>query len=116
MKARTKLERRVLELGDRLPALSKAKREWAFSLFPAYGFYLKKGEVWCQCCGYLDRVLIPELAVSLEVGHTCPRCGKTITLKHLTEKDCKHEARYVSFIQRTEKLNVIRTTRCTATG
>ena len=81
MKARTKLERRVLELGDRLPALSKAKREWAFSLFPAYGFYLKKGEVWCQCCGYLDRVLIPELA----------------------------EARYVSFIQRTEKWNVIRT-------
>lgn len=109
MKARTKLERRVLELGDRLPALSKAKREWAFSLFPAYGFYLKKGEVWCQCCGYLDRVLIPELAVSLEVGHTCPRCGKTITLKHLTEKDCKHEARYVSFIQRTEEWNVIRT-------
>ena len=109
MKARTKLERRVLELGDRLPALSKAKREWAFNLFPAYGFYLKKGEVWCQCCGYLDRVLIPELAVSLEVGHTCPRCGKTITLKHLTEKDCKHEARYVSFIQRTEEWNVIRT-------
>lgn len=109
MKARTKLERRVLELGDRLPALSKAKREWAFSLFPAYGFYLKKGEVWCQCCGYLDRVLIPELAVSLEVGHTCPRCGKTLTLKHLTEKDYKYEARYVSFIQRTEEWNVIRT-------
>ena len=70
MKARTKLERRVLELGVRLPALSKAKREWAFGLFPKYGLYLKKGEVWCQCCGYLDRVLIPELAVSLEVGHT----------------------------------------------
>ena len=53
MKARTKLERRVLELGDRLPALSKAKREWAFSLFPAYGFYLKK-----------RRSVVPVLRVS----------------------------------------------------
>ena len=83
MKARTKTERRVQELGRRLPAISEAKRKWAFSLFPKNGLYLKKGEVWCQCCGHVDRVLIPELAVSLAVGaHTCPHCGTTLTLKH----------------------------------
>lgn len=110
MKARTKLERRVLELGDRLPALSKAKLEWAFGLFPKYGLYLKKGEVWCQCCGYLDRVLIPELAISLEVGaHICPRCGATLTLKHHQRGMNTNEGRMVSFIQRFAEWNVIRT-------
>lgn len=110
MKARTKIERWVQELGRKLPPVSEAKRKWAFGLFPKNGLYLKKGEVWCQCCGHVDRVLIPELAVSLAVGaHTCPHCGTTLTLKHHQRGMDTAEKRMVSFIQRFGGWNVIRT-------
>lgn len=47
MKPRTKLEKKIVELSNKIPEISDAKRRWAFSLFPVNGFYLKKGEVWC---------------------------------------------------------------------
>lgn len=109
MKARTKLQKHVQRLGLGLPALSEAKRRWACGLFPAEGLYLKRGEVWCQRCGYIDRVPLPSLAVSLEVGHTCPGCGATLTLKHHDAKRETTKELHVSFIQRVPGWTVIRT-------
>ena len=81
MKPRTKLEKHAMALAGKLPPLTDAQRRYAISLFPKIGYYLKKGEVWCQCCGYIDRVSKPMLAVSLEMEtHYCPNCGKSLNL------------------------------------
>ena len=110
MKPRTRIERQVVELSGKLPAISEAQKKWAFSLFPVKGFYLKKGEVWCQCCGHLEKVLIPVLEVSLQVGsHICPKCGKPLRLVHLFDGACKDEMHIVSFLTCYKGWNVIRT-------
>lgn len=110
MKPRTKLEKKIVELSNKIPEISDAKRRWAFSLFPVNGFYLKKGEVWCQCCGHVDHVSKPMLAVSLELeSHTCPNCGKRVTLEYQRGGACRRESRYVSFLQTFFGINVIRT-------
>lgn len=116
MKAKTKLQKHVQQLGRKLPALSEAKRRWACGQFPTVGLYLKRDEVWCQRCGYVDRVQIPELAVSLEMGHTCPRCGEWLTLKHHAAETDITDERHVSFIQRTAGWTVIRTFRAQRTN
>nr|DAS70988.1 MAG TPA: PcfJ-like protein [Caudoviricetes sp.] len=110
MKPRTKLEKRILELGKKLPGISEAKKRWAFGLFPVEGFYLKKGEVWCQCCGHVDQVSKSILAVSLGVDeHTCPNCGKSLKLIHSTSRTSQILLRRVSFLQAFFGFNVIRT-------
>lgn len=110
MKPRTKLEKKIVELSNKIPEISDAKRRWAFSLFPVNGFYLKKGEVWCQCCGHVDHVSKPMLAVSLELeSHTCPNCGKRVALEHHRGRSCRSEIRHVSFLQTFFGINVIRT-------
>lgn len=94
-----------MELSNKIPEISDAKRRWAFSLFPVNGFYLKKGEVWCQCCGHVDHVSKPMLAVSLELeSHTCPNCGKRVALEYQRGGACRSESRYVSFRKRSSGL------------
>ncbi len=110
MKPRTKLEKLVVELSSKLPAITEAQKKWAFGLFPINGFYLKKGEIWCQCCGYVDRVSKPELAVSMELeSHVCPQCGKLISITHLHEGEHYNEKKHVSFLRPFGGWNVIRT-------
>lgn len=110
MKPRTKIEKLVVGLSGKLPAITEAQKKWAFGLFPINGFYLKKGEVWCQCCGYVDRVSKPELAVSMELEtHVCPGCGKILNITHLHEGEHYNERKHVSFLRSFGEWNVIRT-------
>lgn len=110
MRPRNKAERMVLEMSSRLHGISDEKKEWAFRLFPVKGFYLKSGKVWCQCCGHVDSVSKPELAVSVELeSHVCPKCGNNIKITHLHDGEFYNEDRLVSFVETFEKWNVIRT-------
>ena len=111
MKPRTKLEKHSVALAGKLPPLTDAQRRYAISLFPQVGYYLKKGEVWCQCCGYIDRVSKPMLAVSLEMEtHYCPNCGKSIQMEHRLDRQKKisERVRY-SVVQSFRGIMVVRT-------
>lgn len=110
MKPRTKLEKYVVELAGKLPPLTDAQRRYAISLFPQVGYYLKKGEVWCQCCGYIDTVSKPMLAVSLEMeSHICPNCGKSLNLEHRHSRKANSEERLYSVVQSFRGMMVVRT-------
>ena len=92
----TKREQRVMALHDRLPELSKAQRKFMMQDFPMVGYYWKRGEVWCQHCGHVEKVQMPELAVSLEYDdYICPVCGQRLTLKHYAQKGGKRDEEYL---------------------
>lgn len=82
----TKREQKVMKLHNRLPELSEAQRRWMLSLFNDIGYYWKRGEVWCQHCGHIEKIDMPQLAVDLECdGYVCPACGHRLLLKHYRE-------------------------------
>ena len=115
-KARTKREREVLALREKLPELSDAQMRWVREkVFGKYGYYWKQGEVWCQYCGHHDRITKSELAVSLGVDfHTCPQCGNHLKLKnwkdrHTQKYGGQEEVRLVSFITTISRWTVVRT-------
>lgn len=113
MKPRTKLEKQVAELSSKLLDITEVQKAYPFShLFKKVGYYWKKGEVWCQCCGHIDKVLKPLLAVSIDVGeHICPSCGTCLHLKHWrqTNRQYSNEKRYYSIIQPFNGWMVVRT-------
>lgn len=92
----TKREQRVMALHDRLPKISPRQRAFMAKDFPMVGYYWKRGEVWCQHCGHVEKVLMPELAVSLECDdYICPVCGQRLTLKHHAQKAGKRDEEYL---------------------
>lgn len=109
----TKLQQEVLEMSKKLPALTEAQAAYpSEKLFPKVGYYLKKGEVWCQCCGHIDQVLKPVLAISIEVeSHTCPKCGATLKLHHWDRDKSKYsnEGVHYSIVQPFKGWMVVRT-------
>ena len=112
MKPKTKLQKQVVELSNQLPPLTEAQREYPYKhLFKNTGYYWKKGEVWCQCCGHVDEVLKPSLAVSIGVGtHICPQCGESLVLEHWNQSNRRYsnEKRIYSIIQPYKGWMVIR--------
>lgn len=123
-RGRTKREREVLSLNEKLPKeLTGAQKKWIKEkIFEDYGYYWKKGLVWCQCCGHWDKVVKQELAISLDIeSHVCPECGKVLKLKHWSERDnqkygCVEDVYDVSFITTIGSYTVIRTWHCSRTN
>lgn len=113
MKPKTKLQKQVVELSRKLPPLTKAQKQYAVTgLFERLGYYWKKGEVWCQCCGYVDHITKPMLAVSIGVeSHVCPNCGADLRLEHWNQSNRKiiSETRNYSLVQSFKGWMVIRT-------
>lgn len=84
--ARTRIEREVLSMAVELPKVTEAQKKWGFSIFEKRGIYWKSGEVWCQCCGHVDKVEKNELAVSLALeSHVCPNCGAALKIVHWSD-------------------------------
>lgn len=111
MKARTKLQKTLQAWSAQLPPLTAAQRKYAYALFARLGYYWKgSGKVWCQCCGHAYNVLLPELAISMEVGHNCPDCGASLTLRHWREGQREYtEERYFSVLRPWRGWMVVRT-------
>lgn len=105
------MEKQMVAFSKKLPPLTKAQREWAEKQFKAKGYYLKKGEVWCQCCGYIDHVIKPMLAISLELGtHICPNCCKSLRLGHWMDRNkTRNECFRFSVVQSFRGRMVVRT-------
>lgn len=94
MKPRTEREREVMRLHASLPAITKAKREWAIdNCFDAVG-YICKGIVWCTKCGGQFEKKTSDLSVSLKVEDkaVCPHCGRKLELKVSRKKKIKDTA------------------------
>ncbi len=113
MKPRTKLEKKVAELSSKLPDITDTQKAYPYKhLFKELGYYWKKGEVWCQCCGHIEQVLQPILAVSLDVGsHLCPNCGTNLHLEHWnqTNRQYSNECIQYSVVQSFKDWMVVRT-------
>lgn len=81
MKPRSKREKMFVEMAGKLPLVNK--KRILKGVFSNDGFYKKKGEVWCHCCGHIEQVSKPELSVSIGCEtHTCSACGTILQLHH----------------------------------
>lgn len=105
---RKSLGKLVLEMSKHLKPLTKKERDYARGIFPTSGYYKKDGEVWCHCCGHVERQLPGSLDIDLEVGYQC-RCLQHLVLEHQPRKENLTEAKYYSVVQTYNKWQVIRT-------
>lgn len=95
-------------MSKHLKPLTKKERDYARGIFPTSGYYKKDGEVWCHCCGHVERQLPGSLDIDLEVGYQC-RCLQHLVLEHQPRKENLTEAKYYSVVQTYNKWQVIRT-------
>ena len=87
MRPRTKLQKTVANLSERLPDITEKQKQWAFEhCFAPIAYYTKKS-VWCTLCGGAFDWMASDLAVALEIDDKiiCPHCGKELKLEK-TEK------------------------------
>lgn len=112
MKPRTKRERLLCQLAEKLPQLTDNQRTYPKEhIHPHKGYYWKSGLIWCQCCGKLYPNTHAMMEVSLELGvDICPNCGKEIKLEHARAK-MKYEqvCSYYAIITTYQGWQVIRT-------
>lgn len=106
--ARKSLGKLVIEMSKHLRPLTQKEKEYARSIFPASGYYEKDGEVWCHCCGHVERQLPETLDIDLEVGYQC-RCLQHLVLEYRPRKENLTEAKYYSVVHTYNKWQVIRT-------
>lgn len=106
--ARKSLGKLVIEMSKHLRPLTKKEKDYARSIFPASGYYKKDGEVWCHCCGHVERQLPETLDIDLEVGYQCG-CLQHLVLEHQPRRENLTEAKYYSVVHTYNKWQVIRT-------
>lgn len=81
MQPKTKLQKRVYALSQKMPPLSEAQREWALkNVFKPSG-YIRKKSIWCHECGSTfksENTMHDTILGEKE----CPVCGECIELQH----------------------------------
>lgn len=99
-----------------LKPLTLEQKQYARSIFPNVGYYKKDGEIWCHCCGKVEKELPDILAIDLADGiHQC-ECGNHIMLEYAPRKTHESEGRYYSVVQTCKGWQVIRTFYVTRTN
>lgn len=104
--AKTKLQRKCLELQETLPPLTEAQVAWARKVKPKVGYRVARGRngkhtcIWCQVCGQMDEIATPKytrydvldnetalhkiLDNETERKHICSGCGTKISITRKT--------------------------------
>ena len=102
MKARTKLQKRVMEAHCKLPDLTENQKRWAIENCHGEDAYLTKDEIWCLHCGEIFKSDVSQLSVDI-IGHEtiCPNCGRK--LKVTTSRKKKFEENWYYTILTTFK-------------
>lgn len=95
-------------MSSHLKPISEKEKEYAKTIFPSTGYYKKNGEVWCHCCGSIEKQLPGILEVDLELGYQCS-CLNHLILENKPRKDSLTESKFYSVIQTYNKWQVIRT-------
>lgn len=93
-KARTKIEKKLVQWAGKLPALTNEHLSWAKeNMFEDVGYFKYKArEMWCQVCGNMEPFLPEEspstlIAMFQMEGYVCPCCGTELKVKQYMKKD-----------------------------
>ena len=98
----------VLRMCKHLKPLTIEQLQYARQIFPKEGFYKRNGEVWCQCCGHIEKQLPGSLEIDIETGYQCS-CGENLKLAYERKKTFNSESKYYSIVQTYKGWQVIRT-------
>lgn len=113
MKPRNKLERLVVELSGKLPAITDIQKEWAKEYVFEHLAYKCKNELWCSECGktWVD-TSNSELGVTILGDKTeCPYCHHRLNIK-VSRKQKSHEEVCMSVLQVKGGFQVVRHILC----
>lgn len=113
MKPRTKLEKLVAGLSEKLPAITKAQEEWAKEHVFDHVAYKCKDELWCSECGkmWVDTSNSELGATVLGDKTECPYCHHQLDVK-VSRKQKGHEEAYMSILLVKGGFQVIRHILC----
>ena len=108
MKPRTRLEKLVAGLSEKLPAITKAQEEWAKEHVFDHVAYKCKHELWCSECG---EIWVNTGNSKLGDKTECPYCHHQLDVK-VSRKQKNHEEAYMSILQVRGGFQVIRHILC----
>ena len=108
MKPRTRLEKLVAGLSEKLPAITKAQEEWAKEYVFDHVAYKCKNELWCSECG---EIWVNTGNSKLGDKTECPYCHHQLDVK-VSRKQKNHEEAYMSILQVRGRFQVIRHILC----
>ena len=108
MKPRTRLEKLVAGLSEKLPAITKAQEEWAKEHVFDHVAYKCKNELWCSECG---EIWVDTGNSKLGDKTECPYCHHQLDVK-VSRKQKNHEEAYMSILQVRGGFQVIRHILC----
>lgn len=113
MKPRTKVQKIVSELSNKLSEITNAHKRWATEHLFAHEAYKCKNELWCSDCGgaWID-ISNSELGVIVLGDSTeCPYCHHKLKVKVSRKKKSTDEV-YMSILQVVGGFQVIRHVLC----
>lgn len=108
MKPKSDYQRHVVELSNRLPAITDKQKQWAFEHCFETDGYFTKGTVWCLHCGEVFPKASSELIVSLAGDEAvCPKCGRKLKLENSRKSKFK-ESWYYTILTTMQGFQVCR--------
>lgn len=103
MKPRTKLEKRVVALSEKLKPVTEAQKRWAKKNCFDHNAYMEDGWLWCTECGkyWMD--------IDAKDGDktVCPYCQAKLKVKKSRKKKENVET-YMTIVDRVEEFQVLR--------
>lgn len=107
MKPKTALQRQVVKLSAKLPAITKNQTAWAIkNCFEVEGFHRAK-KIWCTECGEVFEAKESYLSYSL-LGINCPCCGKHLRVLGSRKRVYSPQSMYFTIITTIEGFQVLR--------
>lgn len=106
MNAKTKFQKQIVALSNRLPGLSDTQKSWAYDrCLPHRGTCLKNGTASCLDCGHQWKISINPKQEKFST--TCPKCSSQIKVE-ITRRKVYNESAYFCIISCFQKHQVIR--------
>ena len=107
MEPKTKLQKQVVRLSSKLPALSDTQTTWAIKkCFELEGFHRAK-KIWCTECGKVFEAKESDLSYSL-MGVNCPCCGKHLKVQGNRKRVYSPQSMYFTIITTIGGFQVLR--------
>lgn len=107
MEPKTKLQKQVVRLSSKLPALSDNQTAWAIKkCFEMEGFHRAK-KIWCTECGEVFEAKESDLSYSL-LGANCPCCGKHLKVQGSRKRVYSPQSMYFTLITTIGGFQVLR--------
>ena len=108
MKPKNVYQQHIVELSEKLPAITDKQKQWAFEHCFETDGYFTKGTVWCLHCGEVFPKTTSELIVSLAGDEAiCPKCGRNLKLENSRKSKYK-ESWYYTILTTMQGFQVCR--------